>query len=209
MSGNIFVHPDPGPLRRYELPLPPSANVYWRHRNNPDPRKPPLVHVSTEGREYQKRVAQLILRQRNPRLEGLVAVRVAMWLERDTGDTDNRIKPLLDALEHAEVFQPKPPKKQEGDKTQVKPWGDRQVVLIEAYRAGVAPLVPLSEEELEEEHEKALRKWKRQAKKKPGLKRPKYGARRNRRRGVVLVEIESYDWPYQTVKDFKAEHGWE
>lgn len=217
MNGPPIRRPPPelprGVLLRLELPLPPSANAYWRHRNNPNPRLPPIVHVSPEGQEYQKRVARIVLPQRHPRLQGLVSVTIAMWMERETGDADNRIKPLLDALENAELFQPKPPKKEKGDNRPQAPWGDRQVAHVEAYQAGVSPLEEVPEEERERQRVKAGKAWRRKdkaARKRGDDPPPAPGEpRKNRRYGVVLVEIAEYTWPGETIEAFKRAAGWE
>ena len=71
-----------------ELPLPPSANVYWRFS-----RKVGRPYLSSAARAYRKQVLRLY----SPRpLTGRVAVRLDVYLCR--GDLDNRIKVTLDAL---------------------------------------------------------------------------------------------------------------
>lgn len=69
-----------------EIPLPPSANVYWRWSK----RGP---HRSKAAREYVKKVRHLYAPQP---MTGRVAVRLDVFLCR--GDLDNRIKVTLDAL---------------------------------------------------------------------------------------------------------------
>lgn len=70
-----------------ELPMPPSANRYWRFVTNRG------AIASKEARDYKLRVRALY----SPRiLAGRVAVRLDVYLCR--GDLDNRIKCVLDAL---------------------------------------------------------------------------------------------------------------
>lgn len=86
---------------RMTLPLPPSANRYWRstvvHGR-------PRVLVSRDGREYQRRAELLAAAQLGPgrphylkgtRLRAHLLVVTPTW----AGDTDNRVKPTLDALQ--------------------------------------------------------------------------------------------------------------
>jgi crossover junction endodeoxyribonuclease RusA len=78
-----------GCMARLSLPYPPSANAYWRSVKG-------RVLVSREGREYKKRVAELA-RQYLP-LVGPVKVRLRVHRPRATGDLDNVLKVLFDAL---------------------------------------------------------------------------------------------------------------
>ena len=75
------------------LPYPPSANVYYRHANG-------RMLLSREGREYKTRVAvALILTEPRPVPgRGPIGVRLDLYRPRKAGDADNRIKPILDAL---------------------------------------------------------------------------------------------------------------
>lgn len=85
------------------LPWPPSVNTYWRSIM-----KGPLagrVLLSEKGREYRKRVAEQVLLQRVPRLEGKLAVWIhAMPPDRRARDLDNLPKGVLDSLVHAGVI---------------------------------------------------------------------------------------------------------
>ena len=79
------------------LPLPPSANRYWRSiclGNRP------RVLVSKQGRAYRKR-AQLVAGAQFKRVPLTQDVRVVLNVYTPTraGDLDNRIKPTLDALQ--------------------------------------------------------------------------------------------------------------
>ena len=74
------------------LPVPPSANRYWRHFGT-------RVVKSKEAKLYIEGVWQLGTRHRKYRVEGgEVAVRVVWHRKRRSGDLDNRIKVFLDAL---------------------------------------------------------------------------------------------------------------
>ena len=76
------------------LPMPPSANVYWR--NNPHSHRP---YRSGEADAFKAEVALLAAEQgvREP-LSGRLAVTLHVHFTRVNGDLDNRIKVTLDAL---------------------------------------------------------------------------------------------------------------
>lgn len=73
-----------------QLPLPPSANRYWRNFNG-------RMVKSAEAREYQREVG-LTLAWMQP-LAGNVALTIRLYRARKAGDLDNRIKCVLDALQ--------------------------------------------------------------------------------------------------------------
>lgn len=78
---------------RLTLPYPPSANRYWRTVRN-------VVLKSKDARDYQHRVRCVALdgiEQPKP-LQGPVVVTVAIYRPQRSGDLDNRLKCLLDAL---------------------------------------------------------------------------------------------------------------
>ena len=81
------------------LPWPPSVNHYWRRVGQ-------KTLISREGREYRTRV-----RQRLGLLSGEASTRrLAVSIEafppdRRRRDLDNVLKALLDALEHAGVYE--------------------------------------------------------------------------------------------------------
>ena len=105
---------------RLELPLPPSMNVYWR-RGRAKGSGQVVTHLTHEGRAFRRHVKMLWLAQRKGRapLEGPVSVDATLWFPTMASDVDNRIKPCLDALEHAGVF-----------------GNDRQVALVQFMRGG-------------------------------------------------------------------------
>jgi crossover junction endodeoxyribonuclease RusA len=75
-----------------ELPLPPSANRYWRTDRG-------IVHLSGEAREYKREVAKRAAELQIEPLEGLVVVAIDVYRARRAGDLDNSIKCALDSLE--------------------------------------------------------------------------------------------------------------
>jgi crossover junction endodeoxyribonuclease RusA len=81
-----------------ELPYPPSINHYWLasgHRR----------YISKAGKAFRREVYCLVKAARAVRLVGDVAVHVELYPpDRRRRDIDNVIKPLLDALQYAEVF---------------------------------------------------------------------------------------------------------
>lgn len=108
---------------RLELPLPPSMNQYWRRGPNRSPRARGgvVTHLSREGREFRREVELIWLASRDRTMfEGPVFVFAALWFPTRASDVDNRIKPTLDAMEHAGVYR-----------------NDRQVARLEFYRAGI------------------------------------------------------------------------
>lgn len=85
---------------KLELPAPPTINHYYgRSRNSR------AFYLTKGAKIYRHEVAVLVnnagVRGRFGR--GRIAVRVDLHLSHG-GDLDNRLKPLLDALEYAEVF---------------------------------------------------------------------------------------------------------
>ena len=80
------------------LPEPPSSNRYWRYAIV---RKRPVVLLSAEARAYRKAVREgtepCIPWDHFP-LMGPVAITLTWYRGRKSGDLDNRIKQVLDAL---------------------------------------------------------------------------------------------------------------
>lgn len=77
------------------LPYPPSANRYWRSDRGRAP------HRSEEAKAYKLAVGMVVTQQGTQAIEvhrGPVAVTVAVYRPRKSGDLDNRLKVLLDAL---------------------------------------------------------------------------------------------------------------
>ena len=101
--------PTPSPTLSLTLPYPPSVNHYWRHVGH-------RTLISREGRQY-KQLAALAAHAHGIRpLAGPVALTVTIYRPRRSGDLDNYLKALLDAL-HGITFA-----------------DDAQIVEIHAYR---------------------------------------------------------------------------
>jgi Holliday junction resolvase RusA-like endonuclease len=77
------------------LPVPPSANTYWRSTVVAGRVR---VLVSAEGRAFRQRCHLLAIGQRAKVLEGDVAVTGTVYFDSRRRDLDNALKPLLDAL---------------------------------------------------------------------------------------------------------------
>ena len=90
------------------LPYPPSVNHYWRKWNN-------RMVISREGRAYRQEVQAVLATAgagggggdgKDPPDDGPLALAMdAFPPDRRRRDLDNIQKPLLDALEHAGVYQ--------------------------------------------------------------------------------------------------------
>ena len=86
------------------LPYPPSVNHYWR-------RVGPRTLISREGRTFRQNVCALLATgdgngPRKPPSGGRIALAMdAFPPDRRRRDLDNIAKPVLDALEHAGVYE--------------------------------------------------------------------------------------------------------
>jgi len=83
------------------LPWPPSMNHYWR-------RVGPRTLISREGRTFRTSVCALLGGggPRQPPADGRVALAMdAFPPDRRRRDLDNLLKPSLDALQHAGVYE--------------------------------------------------------------------------------------------------------
>lgn len=75
------------------LPLPISANRYWRQSGT-------RLYVSAEAIAYRKQVEAIIsVLPIDCQNEGDVRLRLHFYRARKSGDLDNRIKPFLDSLQ--------------------------------------------------------------------------------------------------------------
>jgi crossover junction endodeoxyribonuclease RusA len=91
-TGYAMVLPRVRTDSRLTLPLPPTMNSYWRAVGR-------RVLISAKGRAFRKACQCAAIAQRPVLLDGDVAVRGTVYLHRRGCDLDNRIKPLLDALQ--------------------------------------------------------------------------------------------------------------
>ncbi len=85
----------------FTLPYPPSINHYWRHFRG-------RMLISREGRTYRTDVCALLAGDgpRKPPSGGRIALCMdAFPPDRRKRDLDNLQKPVLDALEHASVYE--------------------------------------------------------------------------------------------------------
>lgn len=88
----LYGRPAPAPIA-LTLPEPPSANRYWRHNRG-------RTHLSSEAIAYRQAVANAALRARVGKpLDGPVVLTVRWFRARRSGDLDNRLKQLGDALQ--------------------------------------------------------------------------------------------------------------
>lgn len=79
------------PIITISLPFPPSANRYWRKTRQG------RMYIGEDAKAYRKTVYALTVRE--PRLKGHLAVALKFYRPRKSGDLDNRIKVLFDALQ--------------------------------------------------------------------------------------------------------------
>lgn len=89
----------PGLSQHIRLPLPPSINSYWR-------KSPRGMYITEQGVKFRKQVAEIVAEKDVIKFGAsrlFVAIRVCMRSKKKA-DLDNRLKSLLDALEHAGVF---------------------------------------------------------------------------------------------------------
>lgn len=74
----------------FTLPIPPSANRYWRMFKN-------HMVVSSEAKAYKEEVFYTLTNKMQP-LRGNVAVNFTVYRRQKSGDLDNFTKVLLDSL---------------------------------------------------------------------------------------------------------------
>jgi crossover junction endodeoxyribonuclease RusA len=83
----------------FSLPYPPSMNTYWRNFRG-------RTVISKNGREFREAVIQFVIDNNIPKFGDKKLKLTLILRPRDKRkiDIDNRIKAVLDALEHAGVF---------------------------------------------------------------------------------------------------------
>lgn len=88
----------PPTLQPFTFMYPPSANRYWRTFRGQNV-------LSAEARAFRLHVAEVVAARGEAPREGRLCVHVSLFPpDGRRHDIDNRIKPLLDALQHAGVF---------------------------------------------------------------------------------------------------------
>lgn len=87
------------PLLTIELPWPPSINHYWRHTKNGH-------YISEEGKNYRQLVFFHCLKHKGKfTKDDRLSVHIqAHPPDRRKRDLDNVLKSLLDALQHAGIY---------------------------------------------------------------------------------------------------------
>ena len=94
LGGAIVVKDSPavtGATMVFVLPLPPSANRYWRMVNG-------HMTVSAEAKAYKTSAGWAAKAAGIDVLDGPVAVTLRVYRAQKSGDLDNRIKVILDSL---------------------------------------------------------------------------------------------------------------
>ena len=86
-------------MTSFTLPFPPSMNTYWRNFRG-------RTVISKNGREFREAVIQFVIDNNIPKFGDKKLKLTLILRPRDKRkiDIDNRIKAVLDALEHAGVF---------------------------------------------------------------------------------------------------------
>ena len=80
------------------LPFPPSANAYIRHAGH-------RHYFSKEANAFREAVAEIVAEQKIKAPPGRLMVTIRLFAPtRRAYDIDNRVKALLDALQHAGCF---------------------------------------------------------------------------------------------------------
>lgn len=87
-------------LGGFMLPYPPSVNRYWRHNRG-------RTHISKQGREYREEVVLQAMADDFPwKLQGRLMMFLLVYPpDRRQRDLDNVCKAVLDAMEHAGVYE--------------------------------------------------------------------------------------------------------
>ncbi len=86
-------------MPRMTLPWPPTVNHYWHHDRTGN------VFIGTKGRAYRKEIVSII-GPKFPTMLGRLEVEVHAYVpDNRRRDLDNLFKSVLDALEHAKVYE--------------------------------------------------------------------------------------------------------
>lgn len=89
-----------GRMNRYTIDPPPTANKLFRNRTAKDNAKAPgRIRTAAYKRWHDLAAMQVRLQHKGPPLEGNASVTLSVRRYHPRADIDNRIKPVLDALE--------------------------------------------------------------------------------------------------------------
>lgn len=81
------------------LPWPNSMNTHWRHARG-------YTYISKRGMAFRKKVAEYVSERGVVAPPGFISVQIFLWPDSKRRiDIDNRVKPVLDALENAGVIE--------------------------------------------------------------------------------------------------------
>jgi crossover junction endodeoxyribonuclease RusA len=86
---------------RLTLPIPPSANRYWRHAvvRKKNGKYIAVTYLSEEGEAYKRAVSLALLSKGVRPMRGAVKLTVRYFRPRKAGDLGNRLKVVEDMLE--------------------------------------------------------------------------------------------------------------
>jgi crossover junction endodeoxyribonuclease RusA len=88
-----------------DLPYPPSANSIWRSKRNKYGK--PAIFRSKAYEAWKRECMTLLMVQRPGTLRGpfFATITLGVHKRRSNSDADNRIKPMMDLLQAAEVIE--------------------------------------------------------------------------------------------------------
>lgn len=80
--------------------LPPSVNVIWRHKNNPNKKKPPIVYKTEEGKIFEKMAKFELKKQYEGKVltEPIILNVRLFFKDKRRRDIDNYNKGIYDAM---------------------------------------------------------------------------------------------------------------
>lgn len=81
------------PIIGLVLPLPPSANRYWRQGGG-------RIYVSEEARSYREEVSLICYQQQIKPMIGSLSISINVYRAQRRGDLDNFLKVAIDSLKH-------------------------------------------------------------------------------------------------------------
>lgn len=86
-------------MTKIELPYPPSVNHYWGQKGK-------IRFLTAKAKQFRQEVVQIILDEaKDIDYDGPVKLDITLYPpDKRKRDIDNTLKPILDALEHANVY---------------------------------------------------------------------------------------------------------